>query len=107
MTISNLTYDLKLLTKTKNYIKEQKNNILQNIDKHPESIRALIRVKKGDIILKSKKPNLLKNKKTIEKIKYPFLLTTNENTNQYLLCDENSCFAYNKDLKTVIKSIDK
>ncbi len=107
LTLANLDYNLKLLSKTKNYIKEQETNILSNIYKHPEAIRALIRVKKGDIIIKSNKMNLLSKKEEIEKIKYPFLLTTIEDTKKYLACDENSCFAYDDDLKKLIKKIDK
>lgn len=107
LSIANLSYDLKLLEKAKNFIKEQENKILSDIYKHPEAVRAIVRVKNGDIILKSNKENLLSNKKEIKTINYPFLLTTIEDTKKYLACDEKSCFAYDENLKNLIKKIDK
>ncbi len=107
LTLANLTNDLEVLKTSKKIINEQKNKILHNLDKHPESLRALLRIQYGDIILKSNKKNLLKKTAQISKIKYPFLLTQTEDTKLFQACDETTCFSYNKNLNIVIQSIDK
>ncbi len=107
LSLASLNSDLTLLSQTKKRLIEQKNNVLNNLDTHPEAIRALLRVEYGDKILKSNKKNLLKNSKKIATIKYPFLLTKEEATKLYLACDEISCFSSSKKLNLVIQSIDK
>ena len=105
--IANLNYDLKLLESTKIKIQEQKRKILNDISRSPNALRLFTRIKHQDVILKTNKNNLLKNKKLIETIKYPYLLTQVENTKNYLACDEKTCFYYDIDLNKVIESIDK
>ncbi len=105
ITISNLTYDTALLNKSKIFIKEQQNKILENISQNPQAIKSIIRTKNQDIILKSSKQNLLKNYKQINSISYPFIYTTIEDTNMFLACDESSCFSYDKSLDKVILDI--
>ena len=105
LTISNLTYDLKLWHQTKKMISDEKNKILLAFDKAPKALRLLIRLEEGTILLKSSKQNLLQNKEKIRQIKYPFLLTKPENTNSYLLCNMESCFYYDKNLTKVIENI--
>ncbi len=105
ITISNLTYDLKLWHQTKKMISDEKNKILLAFDKAPKALRLLIRLEEGTILLKSSKQNLLQNKEKIRQIKYPFLLTKPENTNSYLLCNMESCFYYDKNLTKVIENI--
>jgi hypothetical protein len=66
---------------------------------------ALIRSNKGDIIIKSKKQNLLKKQNDILHVKYPFLLRTLQNTEKYLACDEQTCFAIDEKFDNVITQI--
>lgn len=105
--IANLNYDLKLLEDTQKKIQEQKEEILNDISRAPNALKLLTRIHHKDVILKSNKNNLLENKKLIETIKYPFLLTQVENSKYYLACDEKTCFKYDEDLNAVIKAIDK
>ncbi len=56
--------------------------------------------------LKSKKKNLLKHKKEIKKIDYPYVLTKEEQYDDYLACTIRLCFSKDKNLKTVLKAID-
>lgn len=107
ITIANINYDLDLLFNTREMIKDYKNQILMNISNNPASLKAMIRLKKGDIILKSKTNNLLKQKDNIRQIKYPFLLTTFEDANEYLACDEKTCFSYDKDFNKIKQTIKK
>ncbi len=105
ITVASLNYDLSLLYKTKKMIKNYENQILSDISAHPEALRAMIRLEKGDIILKSNKQNLLLNKYNIRDIKYPFLLTSYEKSDDYLACDEKSCFSYDKDFNKIKQNI--
>lgn len=105
--LANIHSDLKALSQAKNFIVEQKNKILYNFEQNPEALRALLRIQKGDIILKSNATKLLKNQHLIKRIKYPFVLTALENTNMILACDEKSCFAFSKNMKDILRAIDK
>ncbi len=107
LTIANLSYDREMLKKSKNFIKQQKSKILSNLTASPTAIKALLRLKYEDIIIKSNKKNLLKNKIEIEKIKYPFILTNTQDTNLFVACRTNSCFAFDENLSKIIKSIEK
>ena len=55
--------------------------------------------------LKSKKQNLLKYKKEIQKIAYPYVLTKEEKYDDYLACTIRLCYSKDKNIKTVIKAI--
>ena len=107
LSISNIEYDLKALKNAKKLIKEQYLNFTQDIFLNPNSINIFLRAQKGDVILKSNKQNLLKNKSKINNINYPYLLTNLEKTDSFLACDEKSCFSFSKNIKDVIKTIDK
>lgn len=107
LSLANLNYSLEDLAKTKNLILEQKDKILSKPLLYPESIRALIKIKNKNVILKSNKQDLKNAQKQIQKIKYPYILRTIEDTNLYLACDEKSCFAYNHKINEIIKVIDK
>ena len=107
LTIANLTYDLELLQNTKNLLEYHYNFFSKKIFNSPSSINAFIRKTRGDIILKSNKKALLSRVKEIETVKYPYFLKKQEDTNQFLACDENSCFAFDDELKNIIKAIDK
>ena len=105
MTLSSLTYDLKLYHQVQKMLSDERNKILTAFDKSPEALRALIRLKYGDIILKAKKKALFFHQKEFAKVHYPFLLTKNEKTNFYLLCNMQSCFFYDENLTKVIQNI--
>ncbi len=106
LSISILTYDREMLYQTKKIIEEEKSEILSNLDSSPEALKALLRLKYRNILIKSNKNNLLKNKIIIEKIKYPFIFTKTEKTDLFLACDDKSCFAFDKNLSKIIKLIE-
>ncbi len=70
-------------------------------------LHTFIRLKKGDVIIKSKLDNLQASKAEIENIRYPFILTKTEETEKYLACRVNSCFAYDINITALIKKINK
>ncbi len=107
ISLSNLTYDRKLLSKTKRFIENEREKIVAKIDISPEATRALIRIREGDVIIKSNIKNLFARKIEIERIKYPFKLTNVEDTEMFLACNEESCFAFDKNLSKIDRMISR
>ena len=85
-----------------------------------ESINEELRLKQSDapaaaiaflmqnlkiVSLKSKKENLLQNKKEIYKIKYPYVLTQKSKNDDYLACTMRRCFSKEAKLEKVIDVI--
>ena len=73
----------------------------------PALSRAFLMYKEGIIVLKSKKENLQKNRQQLTKITYPYLLTKAKPFDDYLACTLRQCFAKEKTLNKLIKSIKK
>jgi len=107
ITISNYTYDMSLLYKTKKMIKSYQNQILNDMQNHSSAIKAIIRVQRGDVILKANKQNLQKYKNDISDIKYPFLYTKYENEKDFLACDESTCFGFSNNFGIIKNKIIK
>ena len=105
--VASLSEDLKL-----NYIVKK---TLQNkgavLGTKPESasklLHTFLRLKKGDIIIKSTLNKLLESKEIIDSINYPFILTKVEESNEYLACIVNSCFDYDKNMSKLKEKIEK
>jgi len=105
LAVAYLRYDLKFLEEVKNYIKEQRDRIISFIDASPEAARALLRINSENILLKSTKENLLNSKADSDKIFYPFFLTKVDASKMFLLCNETSCFFYDKNSTKVINKV--
>ena len=61
----------------------------------------------GDVIIKSKFQNLAQSKKQIETFKYPFVLSKIEESDKYLACRVNSCFAYDTNVTKLLQKIEE
>ena len=107
LTQANLTYDLKLLAKTRGFLADERDRILKSPDNAPEAVRALLRSNAGDVIVKANKKNLLGVQKDILHVEYPFVLQTTQKTDKYLACDEKTCFAIDKEFKNIVKYIER
>ena len=70
-------------------------------------LHTFLRLKKGDVILKSTLNGLLKEKEQIDKMRYPFVLSKVEKSDTFLACSVNSCFAYDKNITILIEKIEK
>jgi uncharacterized protein YyaL (SSP411 family) len=105
ITLANYKFDMSLLYQTKQMIKNYSSQILSDIANHSSGIRAIIRLQKGDVILKSNKNNLINYKKKIQNIKYPFLYTMFEQSSDFLACDESTCFAYSDNFDKIKNKI--
>jgi len=81
------------------------------LEKSPQNasklLHTFLRLKKGDVIIKSKRDNLLASKGEIENMHYPFVLSKTEETDKYLACRVNSCFAYDRNITALIEKINK
>ncbi len=69
-------------------------------------IDVLLRYQKGDVIIKSSLQKLTEAKKELELFRYPFVLSKIEESNKYLACRMNSCFAYDANITKLLKKIE-
>ena len=81
------------------------------LEKEPQNasklLHTFLRLKKGDVIIKSTKEKLLKAQNKIDDMSYPFVLTKTEESDKYLACRVNSCFAYDNNMTVLIEKINK
>ncbi len=72
----------------------------------PELVRVFLRHKIGEIVLKSDQKKLIRNRSLINAINYPFVLIKAEDTQGYLACKLNTCFAQSEQLKPLLLKIE-
>lgn len=73
----------------------------------PSSAIALLMQEYGVVVLKQTKDVLNAERKTISSVRYPYLLTkTKEDTENFLACKVDRCFAYEKTLTKVTEKIE-
>ncbi len=73
----------------------------------PKEIADYLAYKRGYIIVKSKKEELLSLRKNLKlKMSYPFILYKETKDSTYLACKVNACFAYGKSEDSIIKKIE-
>jgi uncharacterized protein YyaL (SSP411 family) len=78
----------------------------RNPSHYPEATRAMLRYRKGDVVLKSNRGKLAVIKEQIGQVDYPYLLVKTEATDRYLACRVGICFAYGREFRTVKKAIE-
>jgi hypothetical protein len=87
---------------------ENSGGILKNTPaKAPKLLHTFLRLKMGDVIIKATTQKLQNSRKEIEAMQYPFVLSKSEESDKYLACRVNSCFAYDANLTALIKKIEK
>ena len=105
--VASLTEDLDYNEVVKRTLKENGAVLESNPSKASKLLHVLLRLKMGDVIIKSTYKNLTRSKKEIDQMKYPFILKKVEKSDEYLACRVNSCFAYDKNITTLIEKINK
>jgi len=105
--VASLTEDLDYNEVVKRTLKENGAVLESNPSKAPKLLHVLLRLKMGDVIIKSTFKNLIRSKKEIDQMKYPFILKKVEKSTEYLACRVNSCFAYDKNITVLIEKINK
>ena len=78
---------------------------------HPEDaaklVHVFLRLKKGDIVIHSKKERLLMVQSKLDAISYPFILSAVQESDEYLACKTTMCFAYDKNMTKLIEKINE
>ena len=105
--LASLTEGLEFNEVVKRTLKESAAVLESNPSKAPKLLHLFLRLKMGDVIIKSTLDNLLHSKGEIESMQYPFVLSKTEDTEKYLACRVNSCFAYDKNITALIETINK
>lgn len=73
----------------------------------PASATAFLMQSLGVVTLKNTKEQLMQEATVIKKIKYPYLLSKKSTVDEYLACTMRSCFAKEKELEKIEKSIEQ
>jgi len=105
--ISILEEDFKTYQLAKNMILSQAKRLNQIPSSYPYFTKVALSLQHPWIIIKSTKSNLQKSKDLISQIDYPYILIKDENQSEYSACTMESCFASHKDIKSLIKEINK
>ena len=104
--LASITEELSYVEVVKETIENTGGVLKKTPTKAPKLLDVFLRLKMGDVIIKSKTEKLQKNRKEIEAMKYPFVLSKPEESDKYLACRINSCFAYDTNITALIKQIE-
>lgn len=105
--VASLTEELSYVDVVKETIKNAGGVLKKTPAKAPKLLHTFLRLKLGDVIIKATTEKLQKSRKEIEGMKYPFVLSKSEESDKYLACRVNSCFAYDTNITALIKQIEK
>ena len=115
--LSVMLYDLvrmATLTESLKYnaiVKETLANLGGVLNSNPASasklVHTFLRLEKGDIIIHASKEKLRLAQPELDKVKYPFLLSAVEESDEYLACKTTMCFAHDKNITKLIEKINK
>ena len=105
--LSSLTEELSYHEIVKETIQNSGGVLEKSPAKAPKLLHTFLRLKMGDVIIKVTTEKLQKSSKEIEAMKYPFVLSKSEESDKYLACRVNSCFAYDTNITALIKHIEK
>ncbi len=104
--IASLKSDLGLYHFAKKSIEEKSALIFHEPGFFPTATRAALRLRVGDVIVKSNKKRLLKILKPLQFVQYPYLLDKEENATILMACKIDTCFAQSETLKDLAKKIE-
>ncbi|WP_373032797.1 thioredoxin domain-containing protein [Sulfurovum sp.] len=104
--VASLTEELSYIDVVKETIENAGGVLKRTPAKAPKLLHTFLRLKLGDVIIKSKTKKLQKSRKEIEVMQYPFVLSKSEESDKYLACRISSCFAYDTNITALIKQIE-
>jgi len=73
----------------------------------PKLVHVFLRLKTGDIMIHAKEEKLRIAKSQLDKVKYPFILSRIQESDEYLACKSTMCFAKNINITKLIEKINK
>ncbi|NOR54841.1 MAG: DUF255 domain-containing protein [Sulfurovum sp.] len=97
--------------KYSNIVKESIKQSGRVLEENPASAAKLVhlflRLTKGEVIIHAKKEKLLSAQDALDKVKYPFLLSVTQESDEYLACKTTMCFAHDKNISKLIEKINE
>ena len=103
--IAILSDNLKLQEFAKKSLDSQLSELKHSSNQYPYGLKVYLQSLLSNVVIKSTKENLIKNKKELNEIKYPYTLLKPTQDKNFLACKIDHCFAMDKNLKEVIKKI--
>lgn len=83
----------------------------QVLDVDPASasklVHTFLRLKMGNVIVHANKKKLQIAQNKLDDVKYPFLLSSVQESDEYLACKTTMCFAHDKNITKLIEKINK
>ncbi len=73
----------------------------------PKLVHTFLRMHKGDVIIHARKKKLLSAQHALDNVKYPFLLSVIQESDEYLACKTTMCFAHDTNITKLIEKIHK
>ena len=70
-------------------------------------VHTFLRLEKGDVIIHARQERLRIAQGSLDKVKYPFLLSKTQESDEYLACKTTMCFAHDKNISKLIDKIHK
>ncbi len=74
-------------------------------NQYPYGLKIYLQSLLSNVVIKSTKENLQKNRALLDTVKYPYTLLQPSNDSNYLACKIDACFAIDKELEVVIDKI--
>jgi uncharacterized protein YyaL (SSP411 family) len=76
-------------------------------EQYPYGLKTYLQSLLSNVLIKSTKENLLKNRALFKNIKYPYVLLKPSADKNFLACKIDRCFAIDKDVSVIIDKIEK
>ncbi len=105
--LSSLTESLKYNAIVKESIKNMGAILENNPVYAAKLVHTFLRLEKGDIIIHARKEKLRIAQGSLDKVKYPFILSKTQESDEYLACKTTMCFAHDKNITKLIEKIKK
>jgi len=105
--MSSLTEELKYKGIVKETISHSGAILESNPAFAPKLVHTFLRLKKGDIIIHAKREKLLIAQRKLDKVAYPFTLSSIQESDEYLACKTTMCFAHDENVTKLIEKINK
>ncbi len=81
-------------------------NIAQSPNQYPYAMKAYIQTLLSPVIIKSTKANLLKYRRDIDTIRYPYTVTKPTSDSNFIACKVDRCFGVANSIEEIVKKIE-
>ncbi len=75
-------------------------------NQYPYGLKTYLQSLLSNVVIKSTKENLIKNRVVLDRIKYPYILLKPSEDANFLACKIDTCFAIDKDVNVVINKVE-